>query len=231
MDNACEAVLCQDEKEKLQLQIQPSFERRAQVLQTEGGSEEGQKKKVSESMKSGTDKVMEALATHEGGSILKEKVKLKKKKENEKVEQALATFEGGAIRKPKLRKRKIQPKVEEALATFEGGSVKYHDERHRYLHQKLSGKGARFDSPECRKAMIQMLQRKHPAVLQTYLSGKAKDLPQHQAHHLFNAPAPVKKDAGRDITQYGGSMRGLTHSEDGYLQHHDSEFHHFLEIV
>ena len=180
---------------------------------------------------------MQALATYEGGAIDKKKVRKRSPKQKEKIMEALASEKGGAIDKKKVRKRspKQKEKIMEALATEKGGSmsrnIKFHDKRHKYLYEKLSGRGGGFDSPECRKMMYNLMKHSHPSVWNSYIKGKAVDIHKDPRFHLLNAKPPVKQDRRNHITNYGGSMRSLTHSENGMLRAHDHSFHHEIEIV
>jgi hypothetical protein len=79
--------------------------------------------------------------------------------------------------------------------------------------------------------MHNMLSKKHPAVYNTYLHGKVNDLPINVEDHLFNSKKPTRKDPEADMIQYGGSMKHISHSVNGILQFHDTEFHNYLEIV
>ena len=173
----------------------------------------------------------------EGGAIRKDKVRKRSPKRNEKIMQALAASsqKGGAIRKDKVRKRspKRNEKIMQALAASsqKGGTIKFHDKQHEYLYKNLSGKGARYDSPMCRKMMYGAMSKCHPSLFNSYLHGRVRDIPHHKAHHLFNTPQPFRRDAQADIIDRGGSLLGITHSENGLLRVHNGEFHHRLEIV
>ena len=150
-----------------------------------------------------------------------------------KIEQALATNVGGSILKKKVRKRspKKNEKIEQALQTKTGGAMKFYDKTHQYLYENLSGKGARHDSPMCRKIIHKLTQNYHPSFFNSYMHGRVKDIPRHDAFHQSNAPAPRKRDATTHVVNYGGSMAGITHSENGMLRSHLGEWHPFVEIV
>ena len=184
----------------------------------------------------------------EGGAIVAPK--LKKKKKDEKVEEALdaqAAKMGGAIRKPTLKKKKKKPKIEEALdaqAEKMGGSIKnktqeapqrpakiFHTPTHKYLWQKLSGVGGRMDTPFCREKMHQLMSRFHPSVFQTYLTGKVHmETPDyHERTHPIAKNNP--KDNRPTFVDMGGSLRAVSHSENGLLQAFDSTFHHQLQLI
>jgi hypothetical protein len=180
---------------------------------------------------------MQSFELEKGGAIQKGKVRRKEKKKSEKLDQALRTDiqKGGAIQKGKVRRKekKKSEKLDQALRTDiqKGGNLQFHDRRHKYLYENLSGLGARHDSPMCRKMMHTILSKKHPALYNTYLHGRVNDLPMNKADHLFNTKKPTRKDPTADMIQYGGSMKNISHSVNGRLQFHDSEFHHMLEIV
>ena len=176
---------------------------------------------------------MEALATDEGGAIERKRVRKRSPKQREKIMEALATEEGGAIERKRVRKRspKQKKKIIEALATREGGSIKYHDRIHKYLHQNLTGRGAGFDSPQCRKLMYNLMKHSHPSVWNSYVKGKSHDIHKDPQFHLTNAKPPIRQDPRTHMTSYGGSMRSLTLSENGRLHAHDHRFHHEFEMV
>jgi len=168
-----------------------------------------------------------------GGAILKAKVRKRSPKRNEKIEQALATKVGGAILKEKVRKRspKKDEKIMQALATKVGGSLKYYDRTHKYMINKLSGHGARRDSVQCRSMMHNIMSKYHPSIWNSYLAGRVKDLPRFENDHLQTTPKPRRADPVADIIETGGSLNRISHSENGYLTAHNSEFHHYIEIV
>jgi len=151
-----------------------------------------------------------------------------------KIEDALKVqAEGGVIKKTGRRKKKLDPKIEDALTVqAEGGAIKqYFDKTHRYLTEKLSGKGGRLDSPFCREKMETLMNKYHPSLWNSYIQGRVVDLPEHRADHSGNIPLPSRKDPKADIIDKGGSLWGVSHSEDGFLMSHDSEFHHFAELI
>ena len=57
------------------------------------------------------------------------------------------------------------------------------------------------------------------------------DLPKFLPDHTGNIPKPRRRDPTADVIDRGGSLWGLTHSENGFLMSHDSEFHHFSELI
>ena len=150
---------------------------------------------------------------------------------------------GGAIRKPTLKKKKKKPKIEEAIdaqAEKMGGSIKnkthrpakiFHTPTHKYLWQKLSGVGGRMDTPFCREKMHQLMSRFHPSVFQTYLTGKVHmDTPDyHERTHPIAKNNP--KENRPTFVDMGGSLRAVSHSENGLLQAFDSTFHHQLQLI
>ena len=140
--------------------------------------------------------------------------------------------QGGAIRKAKKRSPKKTPKVEEALEKqMQGGKMKYHDRMHKHLHKNLSGRGGRFDSQFVREKMHQVMSSYHPSLFHSYMTGKARDLPGHTYDEPKPKPVPTRRDPRPSVVDMGGSMSGITHSENGRLQSFDSTFYQHLEIV
>ena len=134
---------------------------------------------------------------------------------------------GGAIRKPRKKSPKKDNKIMEALATKVGG--RFHDRKHKYLSEKLTGRGGRLDSPECRRMMHDIMQHHHPALWNSYVKGKTRVPQKFMNDELRNTS---KGGSGSyDVLDRGGSLLAVTHSENGYLQSHDNEFHHMLEVV
>ena len=168
---------------------------------------------------------------------MKKKTRKKEEVQSEKIQQALEADvqKGGAILKKKTRKKEEIPslKIQQALEADvkKGGSMRFYDKRHKYLYEKLSGRGAGFDSEMCRKMIEPLLKKRHPSFYNSYMKGRKHDLPQNIADHLHNTPVPRKKESKRHITMFGGSMNALTHSENGLLRIHDSDFHQHLQIV
>ena len=79
---------------------------------------------------------------------------------------------------------------------------------------KLSGHGANHDDPETVRFMSNTLMD-FPQVHAAYMSGRVR-----------NVPAPVQQGTGRgqvDILDYGGSLFGYSHSENGRLLVHNDE--------
>ena len=173
-------------------------------------------------------KVQEAL-TEQGGAIKKPRKKSPKK--NPKIDEALATQVGGAIKKVRKKSPKKNPKIDEALATQVGGKLRFWDPTHKYLHGKLTGTGGKMDSPYCRERMHQIMSRYHPALFQSYLSGRVRDIPTDPQYHPGAKPAPVRADPRPTVVDTGGSLRGLTHSENGLLQSFDSTFYSHLRLI
>ena len=184
-------------------------------------------------MKTGTTSSKAKNVTFEtevGGAI--RNAKRKEPIRNEKIMEALAaqTVRGGAIRKTRRREPKRNKKIEQALAANKGGRIRFHDSNHKYLYEKLSGRGGRLDSAMCRKMVHQIMDKYDPTLFQSYINGKVMDLPRHHHDHPIRTPRP-KQDSRADIINRGGSLNGLTHSVDGLLRSHNSEFHSFIEIV
>ena len=163
-----------------------------------------------------------------GGAI--RKAHKKEAARDDKLMQALGTFEGGAIRKARKKELKRDKKLEQALSARKGGGIRFHDKAHKYLYNKLSGRGGRLDSPMCRKMMHQIMDKYDPTLFQSYIRGKVIDTPRFHHDHPIKTPRQ-SRDAGADVINHGGSLNSITHSENGLLRSHDSEFHNFLEIV
>jgi len=151
---------------------------------------------------------------------------------NEKVMQALAaSVRGGSIRKARKKEPKRNKKIEQALAAKRGGGrIKFHDKSHKYLYEKLSGRGGRLDSALCRKMMFNIMDKYDPTLFQSYLHGKVLDTPRFHHDHPIKTPRP-KPDSRADVVNYGGSLNSISHSENGLLRSHNSEFHNFIEII
>ena len=166
-----------------------------------------------------------------GGAI--RKVRKKSPKKDIKIEEALAAkMQGGAIRKHKKKSPKKDPKIEEALAAkMQGGKLKYHDAVHKYLHRNLSGRGGRLDSPYVREKMHQLMSSYHPALFQSYLSGRVRDIPSDPQYALGGPPQPTRRDPRPTVVDTGGSMNAITHSENGILHAFDSTFYNHFELV
>ena len=183
------------------------------------------------------EKVMQALETDIGGKIDRKKIKRKEGLVSQKLMEAhaLDVQKGGKIDRKKIKRKEqlVSQKLMEAhaLDVQKGGQINFHDKRHKYLYEKLSGRGAGFDSVMCRKMMTNLLHKRHPSFYNTYVKGVHHDLPQNRADHLYNVAKPIKVPTRNHVTQFGGSLNGLSYSENGLLRSHDSEFHHQLEIV
>ena len=92
----------------------------------------------------------------------------------------------------------------------------------------LSGLGAAHDPPDVVRAMMKTFAQ-HPEVLHTYIQGRVPNPPQHVPHLTKHVNA--RRGAGASIVDYGGSLRGITHSENGYLVSHDHRFPHEFHIM
>ena len=167
----------------------------------------------------------------EGGAIQKVRKRLPKKLP--KIDEALQKqMQGGAIHKVRRRSPKKKPKIEEALQKqMQGGKMRYHDRMHKHLHKNLSGRGGRFDSQFVREKMHQVMSSYHPALFQSYMSGKVRDIPQHNRHEPGMKPQATRPDPRPSVVDMGGSMNSITHSENGVLQSFDHTFYQHLEIV
>ena len=155
--------------------------------------------------------------------------KRRRKKKNVKFQEPPESEVGGAIRAPRKRSPKKKPKIDEAIKEKMKGT--FWDPTHKYLHSKLSGTGGRLDSPYCREKMHQVMSRYHPALFQSYLSGRVRDIPTDPQYHPGAKPAPVRADPRPTVVDTGGSLRGLTHSENGLLQSFDSTFYSHLRLI
>ena len=169
------------------------------------------------------------MTFEEGGAIRKPRKKSPKR--DDKIEQALATKVGGAIRKPRKKSPKRDDKIEQALATKVGGRMRFHDAKHEYLFKKLTGKGAKHDSPMCRKMMHDIMSKYDPQILRSYLAGQGKSEPRFHNDHVDQPAPPRRADVRPHIVEMGGSLNPITHSEDGFLVSHNSEFHSYFEVV
>jgi len=167
-----------------------------------------------------------------GGAI--KKARKRSPRKNEKIQQALAAQAqvGGAIKKARKRSPRKNEKIQQALAAQAqvGGRLKFHDAKHKYLYQKLTGRGGRKDSPQCRSMMHSIMSKYHPSIWQSYIAGGVKDHPTLHPDH-DQPPLPRKRDIRPHVVETGGSLNAITHSEDGYLTSHNAEFHPFYEIV
>ena len=141
---------------------------------------------------------------------------------------------GGAIQKPTLKKKKKKDyKIDDAIRTQAqnmGGKL-FHSPTHKYLWNKVSGRGGRLDSPFCREKMHQLMSRYHPSLFQAYLTGRTThDKPDyHERTHPHPKPQPAEKRP--TFVDMGGSLRSVSHSENGLLQSYDSTFHHHLQLI
>ena len=161
-------------------------------------------------------------------------VRKKSPKKNPKIEEALAQkMQGGSIKNPKKKSPRKKPKIDEAIQEQfkRGGRVKFHDPVHKYLMGKLSGRGGTLDSSYCREKMHQLMSAYHPSLFQSYLSGQVRDVPQHRAYHMKGPPRAVRNDVRPTVVDTGGSLRSISHSENGYLQSYDSTFYNHVELV
>jgi hypothetical protein len=117
---------------------------------------------------------------------------------------------------------------------MQGGKIKYHDVMHKYLHQNLSGRGGRLDSPFVREKMHQLMSSYHPSLLNSYLAGSVRDIPSDPQDNLgepFQPTYATRRDPRPTVVNWGGSMRPISHSENGVLQAFDSTFHNYVELV
>ena len=173
-------------------------------------------------------KFQEPPESEVGGAIRAPRKRSPKK--DSKIQEALEKkMQGGAIRAPRKRSPKKKPKIDEAIKEKMKGT--FWDPTHKYLHSKLSGTGGRLDSPYCREKMHQVMSRYHPALFQSYLSGRVRDIPTDKQYHLDGKPAPTRPDPRPTVVDTGGSLRAVSHSENGLLQSFDSTFYSHLQLV
>ena len=105
----------------------------------------------------------------------------------------------------------------------------YDEELGAYNHYggSLSGRGLAHDDSATVKSMLRTFAN-HPEVLHTYVQGRVSN-PRQSVPHLTQK-VNSRRDAGASIVDYGGSVNGITHSENGYLMSHDSTFSHEFYI-
>ena len=99
------------------------------------------------------------------------------------------------------------------------------EEQGAYSHYggSLSGRGMAHDPPHIREAMFNAFAQ-HPEVLSTYIQGQV-------ANPTYTDLVGKGADTQADHIDYGGSLSALSHSENGYLVAHDSEFPHEFHII
>jgi hypothetical protein len=78
--------------------------------------------------------------------------------------------------------------------------------------------------------MHHLLEKHDPAIFKSYMDGKVHREPKFVHDHPMRT-RPARRDARADVVNSGGSMNGITHSENGRLIAHNSDFHHHIEIV
>jgi len=137
---------------------------------------------------------------------------------------------GGRIKKPRKKKEEVDPKIQEALQKQLGGRVrrskKYHSKEHQYLMEKLTGRGGALDSAECRRQMYHIMKKYPSNIWHTYMNSKVTDnsIPFMNDHHT-EGRKPRFADPRAHVISTGGSLRPITHSENGFLLAHDSRFY------
>ena len=102
------------------------------------------------------------------------------------------------------------------------------------MFKKLTGRGAKYDSPACRSVMHNIMSKQHPILWSSYLSGRGKDLPYFENDHLsenVSFKKNTKPEVRPDMIDFGGSINSITHSQNGYLMSHNDRFHNNFEIV
>ena len=86
----------------------------------------------------------------------------------------------------------------------------------------------------CRNMMQQIMSKYHPSLWESYISGKVKDVPRFENDHLTSykrKPIQPRVDARVDVSEKGGSLNKISHSENGFLISHNAEFHNYVEVV
>ena len=106
----------------------------------------------------------------------------------------------------------------------------FDEEAGAYSHYggSLSGRGLAHDDSATARAMMQTFAN-HPEILHTYVQGRVAN-PQQMVPHLTQRVHQRGQGAGASIVDYGGSLNGITHSENGYLVSHDPSFSHEFYI-
>lgn len=154
----------------------------------------------------------------------KKKVKFAARTKTSTTEEAYAVKSdiGGSIRQARVRPVTIDKKRARFTETLLPGTKKidedgfYDVESAMYSHYggKLSGHGAKYDDPETVRFMSNTLMD-FPEVHAAYMSGR-----------VHNVPSVVPQGRGTrhpDILDYGGSLYGFSHSENGSLLVHNDE--------
>ena len=150
-----------------------------------------------------------------------------------KFDDGAGEEEGGAIRKPRKKSPKRDEKIEQALATKVGGRMKFYDAQHKYMFNKLSGRGARSDTAQCRQMMQSIMENYHPSFWNSYVAGKVKDVSRFENDHLtsYKKQAAQRVESRPDVVDVGGSLNPLSYSENGFLMSHNPEFHSHYEVI
>ena len=157
-----------------------------------------------------------------------------RKKKSQKVESEVD--KGGAIRNARSKPtvtdvRRIQMSerlMPEGIPQEDTDTDSEDEETGAYTHYggRLSGRGMAYDDPEVAQAMIKTFQG-FPEILHAYTSGRVSNPPgQYDGLQRFSS-----RDAGASVIDYGGSLPGITHSENGSLMAHDASFPHEFHII
>ena len=167
----------------------------------------------------------------------KKKGRQKKKVKFTDDEPEDETDKGGAIRNPKAKEtvtdvRRIEMSeglMPEYDVGYETDTDSEDEETGAYSHLggRLSGRGMAYDDPDVAQAMIKTFQG-YPELLHTYTSGRVANPP---GTRLDGFQRFAAQDAGASVIDYGGSMPGISHVENGYLTAHDSAFPHEFHII
>ena len=94
-------------------------------------------------------------------------------------------------------------------------------------HQRGGGGG--FDNPVVRTLMRQVTSSSHPLVYHGYHHGQGIP-PQNDWTDVHQPVFPNRPDPPADVLEFGGSMRTLTHSENGLLQSFDPTWYQELQV-
>ena len=146
---------------------------------------------------------------------------------------------GGAIQDPTLvpvrppaglKDIMYEDDMGDRLAEEEEGDELFDEEAGAYSHYggSLSGRGLAHDDSATARAMMKTFAN-HPEVLHTYVQGRVPN-PQQMVPHLTQRVHSRSQGSGASIIDYGGSLHGISHSENGFLMSHDPSFSHEFYI-
>lgn len=159
------------------------------------------------------------------------------KKKNDKMNE---TEMGGAIRNPRGKEtvtdvrriemsERLMPEDERYQYEEETDTDTSDEEAGAYTHfgGRLSGRGMAYDDPDVAQSMIKTFQG-YPEILHAYTSGRVAN-PRMSEMDGFQRFA--RRDAGASVIDYGGSIAGISHSENGQLTAHDASFPSEFHII